>query len=128
MFMMKSKLNLTGSLASLQIETFAVTSQFSFKWLKNVKNFPHLESFIFRTVKILFVTFQSEFIFRLWPNEKLQCVVSLGLGRFDGHLYNYEKTGKSGKASTADAEAKPLSLAQKFSRIVDSATGEISYF
>ncbi len=61
--------------------------------------------------------------FRIWPNERLQCVVSLGLGRFDGALYQDSKHDERGKNAAVLAEAKPLSLAQKFARIVDSATG-----
>mgnify|MGYP002051815139 FL=1 len=48
---------------------------------------------------------------RLWPSEKLHCVVSLGLGRHELPLEN-----------TKESVYKPLSLSQKFSRIVDSAT------
>ena len=47
---------------------------------------------------------------RLWPSEKLHCVVSLGLGRHELPLETNENI------------YKPLSLSQKFSRIVDSAT------
>ena len=47
---------------------------------------------------------------RLWPSEKLQCVVSLGLGR-------NESSFDSKKGPT-----NPLSLRQKFERIIDSAT------
>jgi len=50
-------------------------------------------------------------------------VVSLGLGRFDGALYQDSKHDERGKNAAVLAEAKPLSLAQKFARIVDSATG-----
>ena len=67
--------------------------------------------------------------YRIWPNERLQCVVSLGLGRFDGALYNESNNSKnhqSGKNFNGTGEAKPLSLAQKFARIVDSATGKIT--
>ena len=46
---------------------------------------------------------------RLWPTEKIQCVVSLGLGRNELSLENQD-------------DSKPLSLSQKFSRIIDSAT------
>ncbi len=52
--------------------------------------------------------------------------MSLGLGRFDGAHYsqsNNSKNHQSGKNFIGTGEAKPLSLAQKFSRIVDSATG-----
>jgi len=48
----------------------------------------------------------------LWPTDRLQCVVSLGMGRYEPN--NWER----------GAEETPgqLSLAQKFSRFVDSAT------
>ena len=47
---------------------------------------------------------------RIWPREKVQCVVSLGLGR---HELSFE---------TNESVSKPLSIHQKFARIVDSAT------
>lgn len=47
---------------------------------------------------------------RLWPHEKLHCVVSLGLGRHELPLETNENI------------SKPLSIHQKFARIVDSAT------
>ncbi|XP_040564446.1 calcium-independent phospholipase A2-gamma isoform X1 [Lepeophtheirus salmonis] len=46
---------------------------------------------------------------KVWPNRSIQCVVSLGLGRYDPLNFSSKKL-------------KSLSLAQKFSRIVDSAT------
>eukprot|EP00096_Caligus_rogercresseyi_P009336 TRINITY_DN3153_c0_g1_i6.p1 TRINITY_DN3153_c0_g1~~TRINITY_DN3153_c0_g1_i6.p1 ORF type:complete len:443 (-),score=95.51 TRINITY_DN3153_c0_g1_i6:49-1377(-) len=46
---------------------------------------------------------------KVWPNRPLQCVVSLGLGRYDPLNFSSQKL-------------TTLSLAQKFSRIVDSAT------
>lgn len=63
--------------------------------------------------------------FRIWPTEKLQCVVSLGLGRFDGHLYSDKLAPTSRPTRNEPVEVKSLSLAQKFSRIIDSATGKI---
>ena len=49
---------------------------------------------------------------RIWPNYGLQCVISLGLGRTDSSWQSLQET-KTKKA---------LSLTEKFSRIVDSAT------
>ena len=51
-------------------------------------------------------------------------MVSLGLGRFDGALYQDSKHDERGRNASVLAEAKRLSLAQKFARIVDSATGQ----
>ena len=48
---------------------------------------------------------------RLWPKERLHCVVSLGLGRNEMPLEN-----------SSLAMPKGLSIHQKFARIVDSAT------
>ena len=53
--------------------------------------------------------------------------MSLGLGRFDGHLFSPGKTLKASPlwmSINGSPEVKPLSLAEKFSRIVDSATGD----
>lgn len=46
---------------------------------------------------------------RLWPSEKVHCVISLGLGRNEFPIESSQSS-------------KSLSLAQKFSRIIDSAT------
>ena len=47
---------------------------------------------------------------RLWPSEKLQCVVSLGLGRNETSF------------DSKDEPAQALSSLQKLNRIIDSAT------
>lgn len=51
---------------------------------------------------------------RLWAHEPLHCVVSLGMGRFKGPIHPEE--------SLSGVKPKNLSLAQKFSRIIDAAT------
>eukprot|EP00095_Tigriopus_kingsejongensis_P010573 snap_masked-scaffold1137_size60140-processed-gene-0.4 protein:Tk10573 transcript:snap_masked-scaffold1137_size60140-processed-gene-0.4-mRNA-1 annotation:"conserved hypothetical protein" len=52
---------------------------------------------------------------RLWAHEPLHCVVSLGMGRFKGPIHPEDSVG-------ANFKPKSLSLAQKFSRIIDAAT------
>ncbi|TRY74653.1 hypothetical protein TCAL_00576 [Tigriopus californicus] len=52
---------------------------------------------------------------RLWAHEALHCVVSLGMGRFKGPIHPEEPFLDVKKP-------KNLSLAQKFSRIIDAAT------
>ncbi len=58
---------------------------------------------------------------KLWPHEKIQCVVSLGTGRHERPITFEEELAKMTKP-------KALSLAQKFARVVDAATDtEISH-
>jgi len=49
--------------------------------------------------------------FRIWPTEKLQCVISLGLGRYDASVFTHIKAREKTKL-----EARPLSLGEKFAR------------
>jgi len=50
----------------------------------------------------------------IWPNEELHCVVSIGTGRYERPITMEDELAMS--------KPKSLSLAQKFSRVVDSAT------
>ena len=50
---------------------------------------------------------------KLWPNESIQCVVSLGLGKYEPLLFDHD---------VADPTLKNMSLSEKFSRLVWSAT------
>ena len=54
---------------------------------------------------------------KIWPNYRLQCVISLGLGRTHTSL----QTSAPPKISNKRA----LSITEKFSRIVDSATDTV---
>ena len=54
---------------------------------------------------------------KLWPNDQLQCVVSLGMGRHERPI-----TFDFDLAAAEAAKPKALSLAQKFARVVDAAT------
>ena len=56
---------------------------------------------------------------KIWPNHKLQCVISLGLGRTCTSL-EAEATSQKEKA-----KKRALSITEKFSRIVDSATDTV---
>ena len=51
---------------------------------------------------------------KLWPGENPHCVVSLGMGRSERPVQN--------QISAENGENNKLSLAKKFSRIVDAAT------
>ena len=51
---------------------------------------------------------------KIWPGFPLQCVVSLGLGRTDKFMQE--------KHSKKKLQPSQLTISQKFSRIVDSAT------
>jgi len=51
---------------------------------------------------------------RLWPGEQLQCVMSIGLGRFDPLSQSLDDDG--------ERDPKGLSIADKFNKLVWSAT------
>jgi calcium-independent phospholipase A2-gamma len=52
---------------------------------------------------------------RLWPNDSLQCVVSLGMGRHQNPIPPQD-------VGAGEETPKALSLAKKFARVVDAAT------
>jgi len=56
---------------------------------------------------------------KIWPHHGLQCVISLGLGRTCTSL---EAAEAAADTSQTAAKKRALSITEKFSRIVDSAT------
>ena len=67
---------------------------------------------------------------RLWPNEELQAVVSLGNGRVptpitsstDDEMMMLAESNQSNKGARNGNAPKALSLAKKFAKVVDAAT------